>query len=133
MLGGECARTELVAYAPESSATARCLGASGRVLGFAKVHAADDGARTCAIHDALAPAAGGTLRLPRALAYSPARRTLVLEAMPGRPLADLDGAELDVGIERLGTALAELHELAVPAAAPAFERLSPARLATAAD
>lgn len=116
----------LVSYAPEKCATARV------VDGYAKAYAGDEGERTRRIHDWLhAPAARAGLRLPRAIAYSAAQRTLVCEAIPGRALAELDGAERVGGMRRLGGALAALHGLAPPSHAPAFERVRPRRLAEA--
>jgi aminoglycoside phosphotransferase len=109
---------ELVAYAPEKCATALVPG------GYAKAYAGDDGDRTRRLHDSLhAAAAAVGLRLPRALSYSPAGRTLLCEAIPGRPLAELDGCERERGMHGLGAALAALHGLEPPGHAPPFERL----------
>ena len=78
-------RAELTAYAPEKSATARCLGADGDTVAFAKVYAGDEGERTHAIHTALADAAPGSPRVARALAYSREYRTLFVEPIEGAP------------------------------------------------
>jgi aminoglycoside phosphotransferase (APT) family kinase protein len=127
-------RSRLVAYAPEKCATARVLDPDGRTIAFAKAYAGDDGRRTRQIHDSLqAGAARARLRLPRATSYDPDTRTLVCEAVEGRRLADLDGAERTDGFSRLGGALAALHGLDPPPAAPAFERLDPEQLRLAAE
>ncbi len=78
-------RAEITAYAPEKSATARCLGADGDTVAFAKVYAGDEGERTYAIHTALADAAPGSPRVARALAYSREYRTLFVEPIEGAP------------------------------------------------
>jgi aminoglycoside phosphotransferase len=118
----------LVAYAPEKCATVRLRGA------YAKAYAGDEGDRTRRIHDCLhSPASDAGLRLPRAGRYSETERTLVCEAIDGRPLAELHGGERARGVHRLGAALAILHGLEPPAEAPAFERLDAFHLHDAAE
>ena len=103
---------------------------AGRVIAYAKVYA--DGERSA---EAVArsrriaePAAAAGLGLPRVVASLPARHVVVLEALPGRRLDHLDGADLSVGLRGLGRALARLH--ALPAdAEPALERFRPDRAA----
>jgi tRNA A-37 threonylcarbamoyl transferase component Bud32 len=137
LVGRPVARTELVAWAPEVTATARCLAASGRVVAYAKVYADDQAPRTDAIHTALARCArsvGDRAPLvPRVLGCSPARQGLALQAMRGRPLLGLRGAERAAAMRRLGAALAVLHGLPVPAGAPRLARLDADRLTTAAN
>jgi Phosphotransferase enzyme family len=122
----------LIAYAPEKSATLACLDGAGRILAYAKV-----GASTQVEHDfrryedlgnAL-PRSDPHLRLPRAIGYSARHRTLVLEPVPGRRLADADGAVPAKDLERLGAAVATLHGIAAPPATPAFTRFDADRLA----
>jgi tRNA A-37 threonylcarbamoyl transferase component Bud32 len=137
LVGRPVARTELVAWAPELAATARCLAASGRPIAYAKVYADGQGPRTDAIHTALARVtrcAGdrGPL-VPRVLGCSPARHALALQAMRGLPLLALDGAERVAAVRRLGAALAVLHAHPVPAGAPRLARLDADRLTTAAE
>lgn len=131
----EWVRSRLVAYAPEKCATAQCLDADSRVVAYAKVYASDEGRRVyrsyCALGRQLS-SEGAALRLPRALAYDDARRTLLLEPVEGRRVADLDAEELPGGYYQLGGALAALHSLRAPEGLPAFERLAPARMEQAA-
>jgi aminoglycoside phosphotransferase len=109
-----CARTRVVAYAPERSATAACLSETGEVLAYAKVH------RDAGVEARLTRhAARGDVRVPRVLAADD--DLLLLQALPGRPVDDLAG---------LGAALAALH--ALPRPRVRFERLDPSHLATAA-
>ena len=64
------------------------------------------------------PAAAAGLRLPWAISYDPEHRVLECEALDGRPLAALEGSELERGMRRLGAALANLHRLDVPPVDP---------------
>jgi aminoglycoside phosphotransferase len=133
MLGRSRADARLVAYVPETSATARCLDERGRTIAYAKVYAGDGAERALRVRDAL-PAAVQTgaceLRLPRIVAASSTRRTLLFEPLEGR--AVLDGPP-QRSVRRLGAALAALHGLPVPAAARRFDRLDAGRLHTAAE
>ena len=124
------AGSRLVAYAPEKAATVGCLDRAGRTLGFAKAYAGDEGYRTALVHASLEGALGEDpeLRVPRALGYSPRHRTILVEAVPGRPVAALGAHAYD----RLGRALARLHALPPPDAAR-FVRADPDRLERAAD
>jgi aminoglycoside phosphotransferase len=119
--------SRLVAYAPEKSATLACLDDSGRILAYAKVSASDqaehDFKRYRSLESAL-PAASPHLRLPRALGYSERHRTLFLEPIAGRRLADPDGAQPTRDLRRLGAAIATLHALDAPDATPVFNRFT---------
>ena len=126
-------RAEITAYAPEKSATARCLGADGDTVAFAKVYAGDEGERTHAIHTALADAAPGSPRVARALAYSREYRTLFVEPIEGAPVAALADGELERGLAGLAAALAALHRRDAPPGLPRFRRLDPRRLVAAAE
>jgi aminoglycoside phosphotransferase len=128
-------RAELVAWAAETTVTARCVEPDGRVAGFAKVYVDDLAARAISVNAALGEAArdaGGTLRLPRVLGASLSRRAFVLEPIAGVRLFALSGRARADAYERLGAALAVLHGLPAPAAAPHFDRLEGDRLRTAA-
>jgi aminoglycoside phosphotransferase len=133
LLGGVCARTRIVAYAPERSASAQCLDDSGRVLAYAKVQAGEAARRERGGLDAVGARIGSTdphLRVPRVIGASDADGALAVEAIDGRRLDGLTGPELGLALGRLGAALATLHSSgAVPAAR--FERLDAARLARA--
>ena len=82
-------QAELVAYAPEKAATVR-VAADGRAVAFAKAYAGEEGERTHRIHGALAETG---VPVARSLAYSHEHRTLFVEPIDGRAIADLDPGE----------------------------------------
>jgi hypothetical protein len=128
-------RSELASYAPEKAATVRCLADGGRTVGFAKTYAGEEGARARSVHDALARSLGPDdpyVRLPRALGYSPALRTLLVESVEGVPLNSPGAPDPRLGYRRLGRALARLHGLPPPDSVR-FRRSDPDRLQAAAD
>jgi Ser/Thr protein kinase RdoA (MazF antagonist) len=131
LVPGSWTQSQLVAYAPEKCATARCLDKQGRVLAYAKVYGDTEGKHFHQTYNAISrtlDSSGSSVRIPRALAYCDLHRTLLLEAIPGMRIADLCRKELLHGIRRLGAALAQLHRLAVPKGLPRFERLDVAHL-----
>jgi aminoglycoside phosphotransferase (APT) family kinase protein len=122
-------RAELAAYAPEKTAIARCVAGDGRAIAFAKAYAGEEGERTHRIHAALAEAG---VPVARSLAYSQEYRTLFLEPIDGRAVADLDSDELESGLGALGAALGALHRRPAPDGVPCCRRLDPESLAAAA-
>jgi aminoglycoside phosphotransferase len=130
-LVGHPVTPRLVAYCAERSATAQCIDADGQVRGYAKVHFGDGAERERLRLEQAAADLGSDdphLRVPRVIGA--ADGALAVEAIPGRRLDTLDGAELPAALERLGAALASLHErAAVPERR--FERLDVERLAKA--
>jgi hypothetical protein len=135
VLGRPRADARLVSYVPESCATARCVDGDGRTLAYAKVYAGEGAERARRLREALPDSVGtgsGELRLPRLLASSPARRTLLLEPLDGpTPLGPSSGP-LARSLRRVGAALGALHGLPAPASAQRFDRLDSGRLHTAA-
>jgi Ser/Thr protein kinase RdoA (MazF antagonist) len=128
-------RSELASYAPEKAATFRCLGEDGRTLAFAKTYTGEEGERAGRVHAALTRAVGRNdpdLRLPRAFAYAPGHRTLLVEAVDGVALLAPEAGDLRLGYRRLGRALARLHGLAPPDDLR-FRRAEPDRLEAAAE
>ena len=126
--------TELVAYAPDRAATGRCLDGNGATIAYVKAYAEPDFGRFARVLDAAArhPLAPGRLRVPAVLARSDRHRMLWLEPLGGRPISELDGAELGRGMAALGAALGVLHRL--PAAGlPRFVRLDLERIHRAAE
>jgi aminoglycoside phosphotransferase (APT) family kinase protein len=119
--------SELVAYAPEKTATVRWTDRDGRPVAFAKLYADDAGARCFRLLSTLAPG----LPVARARSYDPAARRLVVEPARGRSLASLRTDRLGAAYAAFGAALAMLHES--PAAAPPFVRFEPERLRAATD
>ncbi len=123
MIGRPISGTRVVAYAPEKIATLQCLDTESAVTAYAKVYAGDEGGRSYAVHASLADSvttACNDLRVPKPLAYSAAHRTLVLEPINGRCLADLDGPALRAVARRLGVALARLHSAPPPDTRPSL-------------
>ena len=123
-------RKRLVAYAPEKSATLVCEAAGDTAIAYAKVTAAHQPARDyntyASLHARLDPR-DRRLRLPCALGYSAAQRTLWLEALRGRRMAETTADEETADLERFGVAVAAFHGLAV-SHAPALDRFSPLHL-----
>jgi Ser/Thr protein kinase RdoA (MazF antagonist) len=138
LVGARCIPV-LAAYAPEKSATARCLDDSGRTVAYVKVYATNEGeraARTYAVHEALSASLAGAglpLRVPKPLDYDPRRRATAVEAIDGTPLA-IDGpAERPPRLAGLGAALGALHCAPPPRGLPAFDRLDHDRLVQAGE
>jgi Ser/Thr protein kinase RdoA (MazF antagonist) len=134
LVGPHLRALRLVAYAPEKSATLRCDGDDGAVafafaFAFAKVYSGDEAERTLLLHRRLTAA---RLPVPRPLSSATAHRLLVVAAVPGRPLAELAGAELVRGHRLLGAAVARMHDLPPPDA-ERFRRLEPDRVHSAAE
>jgi hypothetical protein len=123
MIGRPLSGTRVVAYAPEKIATLQCLDTESTITAYAKVYAGDEGARSYAVHASLADSvttACNDLRVPMPMAFSAAHRTLVLEPINGRCLADLDGPALRAVARRLGVALARLHSAPPPDTRPSL-------------
>jgi Phosphotransferase enzyme family len=135
LLGRPCAEARLVKYVPETSATARCVDDRGRAIAYAKVYAGEGAERARRLREALpdsARAGSDELRLPRLLASSAERRTLMFEPLHGATPLDSRAEPSARPLRRMGAALGALHGLPVPAAAPHFERLDSGGLKTAA-
>jgi len=128
---GRVTRRELVAYAPEKTATVACLDSGGRALAYAKVAAAHQAGRDFRIYETVGAALGRLdprLGLPSALAYWSEQKTLWLEPIHGRRMADPTDGEALTDLRRLGTAVAVFHGL--PASgAPPFDRFAGLHLA----
>jgi hypothetical protein len=128
-------RKRLVAYAPEQSATLVCEDGTQTPVAYAKVAAAHQAARDYNTYASLRTTLNPVhpwLCLPEPLAYSGAQRTLWLEALPGRRMAESSGDDEIADLERLGAAVAAFHGLAVPDA-PQFDRFSAEQLAKDAE
>ena len=126
--------SRLVAYAPEKSATARCLDEAGETIAYVKAYAQPEAERHARVLDTVRqhPLTRGRVRVPAVLGRSDAHRMLWLEAIEGRQLGELRGAELAQGLESFGAALATVHGLPATGLAP-FARLEVPRLRVAAE
>ena len=126
--------SELMAYMPEKSATARCSDESGSTVGFAKVQIGEEGSRSVAVVRAVRRglAEGGVLRLADAIGYSPERHMAFYSPAPGRPLHQVDRAAVPDAMAALGAALSVLHRQPIEGFAP-FTRLGPASVARAGE
>jgi aminoglycoside phosphotransferase len=134
LLDSAWTHSRTVAYAPEKCATAQCLNDRMEVLAYAKVYAGEDGRHCARIYRMLWESLvnKSMLRIPRVIAYSDDHRTMLLEAIAGQRLADLNAAELQNGLCFLGAALASLHALPLPVCVSRFKRLDIDRLQHAA-
>lgn len=135
VFGRPWVRSELLAYTPEKAATVRCTDASGATVGFAKVHAGDEGLRSVetlrTVRDLLLPRPGAPV-LPEPVGYLPELRMALFSTVPGEPLHHTPRARVPAAMAALGEALGVLH--ASPTAGlPAFNRFAPDRLATAGE
>jgi aminoglycoside phosphotransferase (APT) family kinase protein len=126
--------SRLVAYAPEKSATARCLDKAGETIAYVKAYARPEAERHARVLDTARehPLTRGRVRVPAVLGRSEPYRMLWLEAIEGRQLGELRGTELTQGLEWFGAALATLHGLPAAGLAP-FARLELPRLRVAAE
>jgi Ser/Thr protein kinase RdoA (MazF antagonist) len=131
-------RTELAQYAPERSVTVRATDDRGTPLAYAKAYGPDAvppsvaAARHARVAEELR-GSGERVSAPQPLAWSDARRLLVLEAVPGRPWSALAGDGLADALGRLGLAVALLHDSTPVEGLAAFGRLRPDRVQHCAD
>lgn len=114
----------VVAYAPEKCATVECIDDKGQIFAYAKVFAGHAGGSISGTYERLREL---NVRLPSVLRYSALDRTLVLEAVKGLRLADLDESPASV-YRKLGCSIAELHQVSPPADLPRFNRLETSEL-----
>jgi tRNA A-37 threonylcarbamoyl transferase component Bud32 len=129
-------RSGVVAYAPENCATAQCLSAQNDVLAYAKVYA-DDHSQICfRTYTALRQSAESEraqIYFPEVIYHSGQHHILVLQALRGRRMADVQGRELFGAFARLGQALARLHSLPAPAHLSEFPRFTNSHMQLAAS
>jgi len=129
-------RSGVMAYAPENCATAQCLSAQNDLLAYAKVYA-DDHSQTCfRTYTALRQCAEterAQIYFPEVIYHSGLHHILVLQALRGRRMADIQGRELFGAFARLGQALAWLHSLPAPAHLSGFPRFTNAHMQLAAS
>jgi aminoglycoside phosphotransferase (APT) family kinase protein len=129
-IGARFVTKRLVAYAPEKAATLVCEASDHAPIAYAKVTAAHQARRDydtyTHLHARLDPM-NARLRLPRPLAYSAAHRTLWLEAIHGRRMAESEDQQEIADLAQLGAAVATFHRLSAPDA-PRFDRFSPSNL-----
>jgi tRNA A-37 threonylcarbamoyl transferase component Bud32 len=128
-------RSSVVAYAPEKCATAQCLAERDDVLAYAKIYA-DDHGQTCfntymALRQSV-EAERAAIHFPEVIYHSAQRQILVLQALRGRRMADVQGREVYGAFARLGQALASLHTLPVPAHLQEFPRFTHSHMQLAA-
>lgn len=135
VVGHRAVDVELVSYTPERAAIARVVDrVDQRTVGFAKVHADDGATASAAVLGHLQASLahnGASLRLPRVLACDPGRCLVLVDAVRGVPMSSLEAPQLRWALASLGTALATLHTLPVPALPP-FGRFAAHRLARSA-
>jgi Ser/Thr protein kinase RdoA (MazF antagonist) len=125
-------RSRLVAYAPEKCATVQCMDDEGSVLAYAKCYAGNESFQAFRRYIELVPPDSGQFAVPRVLAYSSSLHILVLQAIEGKRIADLQGDELEQGVHAMGRALGSFHSTPVNAEMQCFTRLDPDHLQEAA-
>lgn len=138
-------RSTLAEYAPERSATLRLESETGEPVGYLKLYAPGtmDVQQLASRYNRVAShlsSSAEDLAGPHALAFDVTGNALVLEAMPGQQWGDLTvsasasaSASACTALERLGRAIAYLHELEPSPDLPTFGRLSPKRLQRSAE
>jgi len=126
--------SELVAYTPEKAATARCLGAAGDTIGFAKVQLGEEPQRSVAVLSAVRRGLplDGRLWLPQAVALLPDHHMGLYSPAPGAPLHQLPRESVPDAMARLGEALSVLHGQSTQGFSP-FTRLDPSRIRAAGE
>jgi aminoglycoside phosphotransferase len=129
-------KSNVVAYAPENCATAQCLSEEDDLLAYAKVYASDHNHTCFRTYTALGKSAESErveIRFPKVIYHSTQHRILVLQALRGKRMADVQGPELSGAFARLGGALACLHSLPVPLHLPEFPRFTQSHIELAAS
>ena len=128
------AKSRVVAYAPENCATVQCLSAQDDLLAYAKVYA-NDHSQTCAsTYNALQQSAKDEhvqVHFPEVIFHSADHHILVLQALRGRRMADVQGREMFGAFTRLGQALACLHALPPPGHLSEFPRFTDSHMQSA--
>lgn len=127
IVGETNCRKEIVAYAPEKCATFRYFNRQNEPFAYAKIFA--DGAeaeRIYSIYKDL-PRAIEDL-FPRAACFSPKNKTLLVEAVKGARLADLEAKNLSSAFYLFGAALARFHELKPSENLKEFSRHKPDKI-----
>lgn len=128
LLDSQWVESHLVAYASEKCATIQCLDRQQRVLAYAKAYAGHEGL-SCyntyrALHSSGEEDSGNRFRVPRPILYSSSSQLLILEAIEGRRIADLEGEQLEQGMYELGRTMGEFHAVQVPQGVPEFTRFN---------
>ena len=125
VLAGEWRHSECVAYVPEKCATVRCQNGAGENIAYAKMYAAAEGRSVGEIYLQLSSAC---TRVVKPLEYSKSHNLLLLEAIQGNRISDLEDKDLSDGFAGLAEALAALHSTPIPTQLPRFRRHDPDRL-----
>ncbi len=133
----EWRRTEVVQYVPERSVTALALDDHATTLAYAKTYGPTTvptmvAARLRHVAGELRRT-GRPVTAPTAIGWSPARRLLLMEAMPGRSWNALAGEDLGRAMTGLGVAIACLHESTPADGLEPFGRLRPDRVQRSVD
>jgi Ser/Thr protein kinase RdoA (MazF antagonist) len=133
LLPSEWVTSEIVAYAPEKTATAACVNGQRHTVAFVKVASADQTERDYSYYEAVRARLTHDdphLVVPAPIAFSAPHRMLWLEVLHGHRVGE-NGGDWIADARAMGTAVARFHACIVPHA-PVFTRFAPDRLATAA-
>lgn len=135
-MGGPRSQVHIVRYKPQISLVLQLAGPSGRCFSYAKIYKAALGEAAGRVHASLAHQVrrhNPHLRVPAPLACVADGQMLLVEAIGGRRIGDLEGQEAELGIAHLGASLAAFHSLEAPGEVPRFTRYDDTRLAEAAS
>lgn len=125
VLAREWCYSERVAYVPEKCATVRCLDHNRETIAYAKMYVAGEGH---SIGETYLQLASASTHVVNPLEYCQPHNLLLLEAVPGSRIADLQNEELSAGYSGLAQALAAFHSLPIPNQLRRFRRHDPDRL-----
>ncbi len=127
--------SRVVAYAPEKCVTVECLDAGGQIFAYAKIYAEKEFKTGEKVFQFLTEQSekNAQNRFPRIIDFDRENRLLMIEAVKGKRLADLDKQQITRGFQLLGRAVADLHNIQTSVSLPEFSRLSPARINFAID
>jgi thiamine kinase-like enzyme len=120
-------RHELVAYAPEKCATFRYLNDENEPFAYAKIFAdPNEGERIFSVYKQLAK--GADELFPNAVCYSNKDRMLLVEAISGARLADVENKNPSNSFQLFGAAVARFHNLKSPEDLKEFTRHKPEKI-----
>ena len=125
VLAGKWRYSERVAYVPEKCATVRCLDRDRQIIAYAKMYAPGEGH---SIGETYLQLASASTHVVKPLEYCQPHNLLLLEAVPGSRIADLQNEDLTAGFCGLAQALAAFHSVPIPNQLRRFRRHDPDRL-----
>jgi len=122
--------SNLVGYAPEKCAVAKCMNSEGKTFAFAKIFAGREIRQTFLIYDRTyyRTPEPSRFRFPKVVHYSDYFQTLFIEAIEGTRLADVEAQKRKRGFCIFGEAIAHLHNARPLEFLSEFARLKPKKI-----